>query len=55
MAAPDYVIHEIGNYGYPQDISSADKALLEQNKIQEDADLEARIAAREAAAQAYCR
>ena len=41
------VIHEIGDFGYPKNLTSQQAAAYKQNKIAEDAALEARIRQRE--------
>lgn len=41
------VIHEIGNFGYPKNLTPEQEALYKQQQINEDAALEERIKQRE--------
>jgi len=41
------VIHEIGNFGYPKNLTPEQEAMYNQQKIAEDAALEERIRQRE--------
>ena len=41
------VIHEIGDFGYPKNLTPEQQALYEQQQVAEDAALEERIKQRE--------